>query len=184
MRHFPIAVRAYAYLALLAVLLWMPGIQAQTLSDTYKLNTGDKIRVTVFGHPDLSGEFEIDAEGMVILPLIRSIEVKGRSARDVEEAIADALSPDYLKNPRVSAEILTFRPVYVLGEVERPGSYPYTNGLTVIESVALAGGFTYRARKKRITVTRGSDPDKEKIKVDANTVILPGDVIEVPERRF
>ena len=122
---------------------------AEDISE-YKLGSGDKIRVTVFGHEDLSGEFEVDGSGNVSLPLIRNIKAEGSTPRELEQVVADRLSPDYLVNPRVSVEVLNYRPFYIYGEVTKPGSFPYVNGMTVINAVAMAGGFTYRARTSRV----------------------------------
>jgi len=150
----------------------------------YRLSTGDKLRVTVYGHDDLSGEFEIDATGQISLPLIGDIRAAGETANGLETVIIGALQPDYLKNPRVSAELLNYRPFYIFGEVNSPGGYPYASGMTVISAVAVAGGFTYRARKTRIRIIRGTDDDQVELEVADDTPIQPGDVIEVPERFF
>jgi polysaccharide biosynthesis/export protein VpsN len=150
----------------------------------YKLGSGDKIRVTVFGHEDLSGEFEVDGSGNVSLPLIRNIKAEGLTPRELEQVVADRLSPDYLVNPRVSVEVLNYRPFYIYGEVTKPGSFPYVNGMTVINAVAMAGGFTYRARTSRVRIIRANDPSRTPQDADKDTPVLPGDVIEVPERYF
>ena len=104
--------------------------------------------------------------------------------QELEEIITDKLSPDYLKEPRVSAEVQNYRPFYIIGEVSEPGSYPYVNGMTVINAVAVAGGFTYRARKGRIRIARESGDVTTELEVSNDTVVMPGDVIEVPERFF
>lgn len=150
----------------------------------YKLGPGDRIRLTVFGHEDLSGEFEVDGSGNVSLPLIRDIKAQGLTVRELEQEVASRLSPDYLKNPSVSVEVLNYRPFYIYGEVNKPGSYPFVNGMTVVNAVALAGGFTYRARTGRVRIIRANDPTRTPIDADKDTAVLPGDVIEVPERYF
>lgn len=150
----------------------------------YKLGSGDKIRVTVFGHEDLSGEFEVDGSGNVSLPLIRNIKAEGLTVRQVEQAITERLSPDYLINPSVSVEVLNYRPFYIYGEVTKPGSYPFVSGMTVVNAVAMAGGFTYRARTGSVRIVRANDPQRKPIVADKDTPVLPGDVIEVPERYF
>lgn len=153
-------------------------------SEAYRFAIGDKIRVTVYGHEDLSGEFEIDATGRVSLPLIGDVTAAGSTTTELEGVIVNILRPDYLKNPRVSAELLDYRPFYIFGEVKLPGSYSYTNGMTVISAVAVAGGFTYRARKNRIRIVRSSGDRQIELEANNDTPILPGDVIEVPERFF
>ena len=161
-----------------------PEAAAAADASSYKLGSGDKIRVTVFGHEDLSGEFEVDGSGNVSLPLIRNVKAEGRTARELEQEIAGRLSPDYLKNPSVSVEVLTYRPFYIYGEVTKPGSYSYVNGMTVVNAVAMAGGFTYRARTNRVRIIHANDPSRTPIDADKDTPVLPGDVIEVPERYF
>jgi polysaccharide export outer membrane protein len=173
-------------LGLLLCLITTSGLMAdeQAPELEYQLSVGDKLRITVYGHEDLSGEFEIDSTGNISLPLAGDIKAAGGTANDLEASIVDALRPDYLKNPRISAELLNYRPFYIFGEVKTPGSYPYTSGMTVISAVAVAGGFTYRARKNRITIQRGKDDDQVELEADDDTQIRPGDVIEVPERFF
>jgi polysaccharide export outer membrane protein len=156
---------------------------AQNARD-YTLGSGDKIRVTVFGHEDLSGEFEVDGSGRVSLPLIRDVTAKGLTVSQLEQAIIDRLKPDYLKDPSVSVDVLNYRPFYIYGEVNQPGSYAFVNGMTVVNAVAMAGGFTYRAKKSRVRIIRGNDPSKTPQEADRDTKVLPGDVIEVPERFF
>ncbi|HEU4524760.1 MAG TPA: polysaccharide biosynthesis/export family protein, partial [Gemmatimonadales bacterium] len=98
----------------------------------YVLGTGDRVRVTVFGEPDLSGEFEIDATGKVSLPLVGDIRIGGQQLRQAEQTVADRLAQGYLASPRVNIEVLNYRPFYIIGEVNQPGSYPYVNGMSVL----------------------------------------------------
>jgi len=149
----------------------------------YSLGTGDQLRVTVFGHEDLSGEFEVDSGGRVTLPLIGDLLVVDRSLDSVEQQIVSALKPDYLKNPQVSVEIISYRPFYIIGEIANPGSYPYVGGLRVITAVAMAGGFTYRAKEDDLLITRAKGNGKQE-RAGQGTPVFPGDVIEVPERFF
>ncbi len=110
----------------------------------------------MFRHKDLSGQFEIDGEGFVRMPLVGEIQGAGLTARELEDTIEDRLKTGgYLVNPQVSVDVLNYRPFYIIGEVNNPGSYQYVNGMTVINAVALAGGFTYRADQGDITITRG-----------------------------
>lgn len=150
----------------------------------YTLGAGDRVAVTVFRHEDLSGEFEVDGAGRVTLPLIGEVAVLGLTARQVEAAVTEKLRPDYLKNPRVSVSVLTYRPFYIIGEVKAPGGYPYVNGLTVVQAVALAGGFTYRAKEDEVLIQRSNDPAGVKRKARRTDPVLPGDIVEVPERFF
>lgn len=151
--------------------------------EAYRLGPGDKIKVTVFGHEDLSGEFELDATGSVALPLIQSVPAGGRTPAQLEKEITGRLEPEYLRNPKVSVEVLSYRPFYIYGEVMKPGSFPYVNGMTVYNAIALAGGFSYRARTSSVRLRR-AEGDKAAADVPLETVVRPGDVIEVRERYF
>ena len=153
-------------------------------SNLYKLGPGDEIRVTVFGHEDLSGKFEIDGTGRLSLPLILEVMADGLTFRELEQVITGKLKPDFLKNPKVSVDVLTYRPFYIFGEVKRPGSYAYVNGMTIVNAIAIAGGYTYRAKENDVLIIRADDVSREKQSADHNEKVLPGDVIEVPERFF
>lgn len=176
--------RVFRFLALVVACLAVSAGGAQARGVQYTLGSGDEVRITVFGHKDLSGEFLVDGGGAVALPLIGNLRAGGRTVRQLEAAIVDMLKPDYLRNPRVSVEVLNYRPFYIVGEVKKPGSYPYVSGMKVINAIALAGGYTYRARENRLYVTRAMGPERVKKSANHETVVLPGDVIEVPERYF
>jgi polysaccharide biosynthesis/export protein VpsN len=151
---------------------------------SYKLGAGDALRVTVFRHPDLSGEFRLDGEGNFAMPLVGEIRGGGRTSRQVENEVELALkSGGYLVDPQVSIEVLNYRPFYIIGEVNNPGSFEYVNGMTVINAVALAGGFTYRADQDDIVISRGGSSGPE-VEAAPDTQVLPGDIIEVQERFF
>jgi polysaccharide export outer membrane protein len=150
----------------------------------YVLGTGDKLRVVVFGHEDLSGEFEIDSAGRLSLPLIRDVGAAGMTTEELAQSITARLKPDYLKNPKVNVEVINYRPFYIMGEVANPGSYPYVNDMTVLTAVAVAGGFTYRASKDKIYLVRESETEQERIRVTTETMLQPGDLVEVKERFF
>jgi polysaccharide export outer membrane protein len=160
-----------------------PVSQSQTAT-AYALGSSDRLRVTVFGHPDLSGEFEVDGSGSISMPLIGQMRAIGLSTVELETAIAEKLSDGYVLNPRVSAEVINYRPFYILGEVGRPGEYPYTSGLTVQNAVAAAGGFTYRANKRAVFI-KSIDSDEEILyDLTPSTVVKPGDTIRIGERIF
>lgn len=149
-----------------------------------KLGPGNKVKLIVFGEDDLSGEFEVDNTGNLSLPLIGNIQVAGIEVRALEKMITDKLSEGYLINPRVNLEVLNYKPIFILGEVNKPGSYPYTNGLTVINAVALGGGYTNRARTSSVDIVREQDGKKVEIEGDDTTLVYPGDTIQVDERLF
>lgn len=179
---FRVAARAVGFIVLLTFSLHT--FADQTAEGEYRIAAGDRIRVVVFGHEDLSGEFEVDGSGNFSLPLIRLVEAANLTTTELESEISNRLKPDYLKNPRISVEVIGYRPIYVLGEVREPGSYPYTANLTVVNAIALAGGYTYRASKRKIVIIEASDPERKKRRIDENEKLSPGDVIEVPERFF
>jgi polysaccharide export outer membrane protein len=150
----------------------------------YTLDTGDKIRINVFGQPELSGEFELDGTGAISLPLIGQIAAVGLTTQDLETTIATSLANGFLLEPRVSAEVINYRPFYILGEVGRPGEYPYNSGLTVLNAVAAAGGFTYRANKKVVFVKSANGNQELPYELNANTIVKPGDTLRIGERIF
>jgi polysaccharide export outer membrane protein len=152
--------------------------------DAYVLGSGDKLRVTVFGNEDVSGEVEIDPSGQITLPLIQGVPAAGKTVAQLSEEIYHRLSPDFIKTPRITIEVLNYRPFYIFGEVQRPGSYPYVAGMTVMNAIALAGGFTYRADKDEVKIVRGTDKTRKAIDGRRTDIVMPGDVIEVKERFF
>lgn len=154
------------------------------LNSEYVLGIGDKIKLTVYGEADLSGEYEVSSTGVVSLPLIGTIQAASTTIHAFEQAVSRKLSEGYLRDPRVSAQVINYRPFFILGEVSKPGSYPYVNGMTIINAVALAGGYTYRADKSEVTITRANDPHKQDSSVTEDAIVMPGDVIRVPERFF
>ncbi len=157
--------------------------QAQT-NTAYTLGTGDKLRINIFGQPELSGQFVVDGTGSISLPLIGQIAASGSSTQDLETTIATELANGFLLEPRVSVEVTNYRPFYILGEVGRPGEYPFNSGLTVLNAVAAAGGFTYRANKKVIYI-KSVGADKEMAyELNTNTVVKPGDTLRIGERIF
>lgn len=149
----------------------------------YVLGTGDKLRITVFGETDLSGEFEVSSTGVVSMPLIGETKAAGLTISKLKNIITEKLADGYLKDPKVNLEVNNYRPFFILGEVMKPGSYNYVNGMTIVNAIALGGGYTYRADKDAITVKRGGRKDREE-KVNEESVVLPGDVVTVPERFF
>jgi protein involved in polysaccharide export with SLBB domain len=150
----------------------------------YKLGIGDKIRVIVYGEEALSGEFFVNDSGKVSLPLIGEVRAAELSVQDFQSEIETALRQGYLREPRVSAEVLTYRPFYILGEINKPGEYPFANGLNVLNAVATAGGFTYRAQTKRVYIRRAGETREESYSVTSELAVSPGDTIRVGERFF
>ena len=166
-------------------------VQSETLAEReafeaegYKLGSGDKVRLTVFGEADLSGTYAVDGQGRVTLPLGGPVEAAGATATELAGRVADALREGYLRDPRVSAEVAAFRPYYILGEVEKPGEYPYQNGLTVLNAVATAQGFTYRANERAVYIRRDGETAETKYALDSDTPVRPGDTVRIGERLF
>nr|WP_240609536.1 polysaccharide biosynthesis/export family protein [Phenylobacterium deserti] len=150
----------------------------------YRLGSGDKIRVITFGEEALTGEFFVGGSGKVSFPLIGEVQAAGLSAPEFQRAVEAALKEGYLKEPRVSVEVLNYRPFYILGEVTKPGEYPYTNGLTVLNAVATANGFTYRANTKKVFIKRANSDKEEELALTSSTQVAPGDTIRIAERFF
>lgn len=157
--------------------------ETRTVGD-YQLDAGDKIRLNVFGEEELSGEFVVSSAGLLSIPLAGDIPAKGRTIQDVQRSVEAALRAGYILNPQVSAEVLTYRPFYVLGEVNKPGTYPYAAGLTVLNAVATAGGFTYRGDTRRIFIRRDGSQREEVYKVTSTLQVAPGDTLRIAERLF
>jgi len=177
-------IRIAASWVALAVILLPLAMTARAEDPIVRLSPGDRVLVTVFGHQDLSGEFEVNAMGSLNLPLVQDLPAQGVTLHELEQLIINKLQPDYLINPRVTVQLLSLRPFYILGEVNAPGSYPYSGGMTVVNAVAIAGGYTHRARVKRITIKRTVDDDQVEIPATPDMEIMPGDVINIPERFF
>ncbi len=150
----------------------------------YRLGSGDRLRVIVFGEDTLSGEYTVDGSGAVSLPLIGEVAADGLTLREFQRAVEAELREGYLNDPRVSAEVMNFRPYYIMGEVRDPGEYPFTSGLTVINAVATAGGFSYRANTRRVFIKRAGSDREVEYPLTVNTPVQPGDTIRIGERFF
>jgi protein involved in polysaccharide export with SLBB domain len=160
-----------------------PGAAADLVATTYRLGSGDRIKVTVFRHDDMAGEFSLDGAGNFAMPLIGEVQAYGLTTSELVTKIQDKLKDGYLVDPQVSIEVLNYRPFYILGEVTRPGSYPFVNGMTVLNAVALAGGFGYRAKQEDFLLQRGGS-NAQATEVGGDAAILPGDIVTVQERFF
>lgn len=150
----------------------------------YHLGSGDKVRIIVFGEDSLTGEFFVSSSGKVAFPLIGDIDAAGLSIPQLQRAIETKLADGYLKQPRVSAEVLNYRPFYILGEVMKPGEYPFTSGLTVLNAVATAQGFTYRADTHKVYIKRATSGGEHTFPLTTATPVEPGDTIRIAERFF
>jgi protein involved in polysaccharide export with SLBB domain len=153
-------------------------------AEGYILGPNDRIRLKVYGEPDITGEYEISNSGQVSIPLAGHLRAAGATTRQLEKSIASALAKGIVRDPRVNVEIAQYRPYYILGEVKKSGEYPYRNGLTVMDAVASAGGFTYRANEKKVLLRRAGAGTEETLPLDAPIPVFPGDNIRIPERYF
>jgi polysaccharide export outer membrane protein len=164
----------------------LPALDAQSsvINEAYTLGPGDKLQITVFGVDDMSGQFTVSEAGMVGVPVIGEVRATGETVAGLQHEIVDALSGKYVKNPRVGIEVLNYRPFYILGEVNRPGSYPYVANMTVSQAVATAGGYTHRAEEDFAVVNRIHDGQRVERRAAPSTSVLPDDTIRVPERYF
>ncbi len=158
---------------------------APLVSDSsYYLGRGDRIKVAVYGQPTLTGEFAVSGSGDVSLPLVGTMAVKGLTIAQFRNELEMRLGRDFFRNPQVSAEIVNFRPVYVLGEVGAPGEFRFEEGMTVYSLVARAGGFSYRADKKRVFIRRDSEPQEVGYSLESGSAVQPGDTVRIGERIF
>jgi polysaccharide export outer membrane protein len=162
----------------------LPHTLSEPDAPQYKIATGDKIRINTFGEDRFSGEFLVHRDGKITFPLFGDIPAAGLTPPQLASAISSRMAPDYLRDPRVTAEVIAFRPVYILGEVARPGEYQYAEGMTMFALIAQAGGFSYRANHKRAFVRHEGETAEQRLDIQSATPVLPGDTIRIPQRIF
>jgi polysaccharide export outer membrane protein len=186
-----IRLRACIHASLVSALLaaCAPGQDLPPLPPTpvgsYRLGPGDQVRIITVGEDPLTGEFRIDDAGRIAVPMLGSIPAGGLNPTQLGEAVRAALVQHGLvRSPSVSVEVIRYRPIFVLGEVNKAGEFPYQPGMTLLSAVALAGGFTYRAVEDRASVVRVSNGRSIEWRADRGTLLQPGDVVTVFERRF
>lgn len=150
-------------------------------NSVYTLGPGDSIRVSVYEHQDLSGNFNVDDTGRVSLPLILGVNARGLTLAELERRIARELEKNFIVNPKVSVDLVQSRPFCILGEVRNPGCFNGIHGMNTAQAIAIAGGYTYRAYKEKFVVTR---EDGRKIVAGSGTPIFAGDTVEVYERYY
>lgn len=169
--------------SLLLMLAFAAGAQA---NPQYRLSSGDVIKISVFGEPDLSfEEIRLNDAGNFSYPFLGTVDAKDKTAADIERIITERLKADgYLVDPRVSVAVTTYREFYISGEVKSPGGYPYQPGLTLDRAIALAGGLTERASTKRITISRGNGESRAEEKATLDTLVKPGDTITIDQGFF
>jgi len=150
----------------------------------YALDSGDKLRVVVFGQDGLSASYSVDTGGSITMPLIGAVSARGHTPAQLQQAIAAKLKQGYVREPHVAVEVEAYRPFFILGEVTLPGQYPYVANMTVETAVAIAGGYTPRAHKDRIKISRQVSGLTENRVVSPNYPVRPGDTIKISERWF
>lgn len=154
-----------------------------TVAD-YRLDVGDRIKVTVYNETTLSGDFGVSADGTISLPLIGSVPAAGHTVSEVIEMARARYADGFLRQPKLSGEVSVFRPFFILGEVSTPGSYPYVVGLTAMNAIATAKGLTPRADRRVVRIRRQGETQEETYLLTPQLIILPGDTIRVGERYF
>lgn len=154
-------------------------------SQDYRFGPGDKLRIITFDHENLTNEFVVGSNGTISFPLLGDVQAAGLTAPQLQEELASSLTEGgYVVTPVVNVEVLEFRPFYILGEVNQPGAFPFSPGMTVANAVASAGGFTYRANERRVYIRRANSASETEVRLTATTPVFPGDTIRIGERIF
>lgn len=161
-----------------------PSPATPAVQPEYRLGTGDAVKIIVFNQDNLSGTFTVDGTGTISMPLVGEVPAGGKTVREFEDAVKDRLRGNYLVDPKVSVQVVTYRPYYILGEVNGPGEYPFTDGLTVLNAIATAHGFTYRANTRIVYIKRAGEPNEKAYRLTPTTMVMPGDTIRIVERFF
>lgn len=154
------------------------------LAQPYTLDTGDRVRVIVFGQPELSNIYPLDASGRISMPLVGQVEARAVTTAELEARLRARLRNGFLRDPQVTVDVDTYRPFFILGEVTQSGQFPYVVGMTVQNAVAIAGGFSPRAQQNRVELTRTVNGELVRASVPLHHPIKPGDTIRVMERWF
>jgi polysaccharide export outer membrane protein len=157
----------------------------QYVSNGYRLGGGDEVRIITFGEDQLTGEFSVDDQGKISLPLLGAVQAVGRTPEELGREIGAELDARHmLRNASVAVQVLAYRPIFVLGEVNKPGQYPYQPGMTMLTAVAVAGGFTYRAVEDYASDVRTTGGKVMQGNVSPGSFLAPGDVLKIYERHF
>jgi protein involved in polysaccharide export with SLBB domain len=184
--------RKWTRIAVLAVMaIWLAACGANSIDlpppptepAVYRLASGDKVALQVFGQPELSGQFEVNADGNLSLPLIGSVPARNRTVAEMTDDLRGRLDR-FVVNPRFTFDVVTYRQIFVLGQVNHPGGFPYSSAMTVQQAVALAGGFTRRAITDKVVVTRLTANGPKDYGLKMNDELVPGDTVDVQRRVF
>lgn len=158
--------------------------RADAAARDYRLAAGDKVNVAVFNEANLSGDYVISPDGRITLPLAGPVQAAGLTVPQLQAAVVKTLENGFVQNPSVTVSAMDLRPYYILGEVNKPGKYSYAPDLTVMQAVATAEGFTYRADSTAVFIRHKSDASEQEVDLSATTAVLPGDTIRVAQRYF
>ncbi len=161
------------------------GTEAYTAIE-YKLAPGDQLRITVFGEDRFNAEYQVSSAGDLSFPLVGNVPVTGRTVASLQTDLEARLGDGYLNEPRVTVEVLNYRPFFILGEVDRPGKFDFEDDLTAVQAIALAGGFSYRADQRHVYIRRANDSQEREydLRSARPIYIAPGDTIRIGERYF
>ena len=157
---------------------------ADSGDEVYLLDSGDKLRIVVFGQETLTNSYAVDGGGSIAMPLIGAVKARGATVRQLERILTRRLREDLFRDPNVTVDIEAYRPFFILGEVRNPGQYPYVNGMTVQTAVAIAGGYTPQAKRSSVEISRQLAARVAQARVPPTNPVRPGDTIYVEERLF
>jgi polysaccharide biosynthesis/export protein len=169
--------------SLLAACETTPAEPSVLEASDYRLGPADQVRITVFNEAELTGQYVVGSQGTIAYPLVGSIRAGGLTVPEFTEALQAALA-EFVRSPSVSVEVVNYRPFFILGEVARPGTYPYSANLTVPNAVATAGGFTYRANRARVFIRHANESVERAYRLTVTTPVMPGDTVRIGERIF
>ncbi len=176
---------------IMAIGLWgcsSPGASLPPIKPTnpgaYTLDSGDKLRIIIFGEDRLSDDYAVDGNGTISIPLLDAISARGKTTDQLEQSIIAELKKGIVLDPSVNVQVQSFRPFFILGEISSPGQYAFVEGMTTLTAVAIGGGFTFRAKQDIFSITRVQDDKSVEGRGGRNTVVEPGDVVFVFERFF
>lgn len=150
----------------------------------YRLAPGDRLKLDVFREETLSGEYVINDQGYIGVPMAGDIRAAGKTLAELRHELATLIAQQYVRNARIDLQVVSYRPIYILGEVQRPGEYGYVERLSVYGLVAKAGGFTYRANQDIVFIRHGNDPEERAYELRSGAAVLPGDTVRVGQRYF
>lgn len=184
LRHMMTAAALAASMSACASYQPAPAAFHKALNEPYRLDSGDKVRVTVFEQEGLTNTYAVDKSGYVAMPLVGAMPARGQTAAELEAAIATKLRDGFLRDPDISVEVETYRPFFIMGEVTQGGQYAYVPGMTVQNAIAAAGGFTARAEQKTVDLTRQVNGKVATGRVLISDPVQPGDTVFVRERWF